>query len=63
MLTAWDDPELAMLVTAATLGDADPADIAFEFAVLLNVLVSTLTTFVGEPLSDYYEKIRAWLGA
>jgi len=52
-----------MLVTAATLGDADPADIAFEFAVLLNVLVSTLTTFVGEPLSDYYEKIRAWLGA
>ncbi len=63
LLTAWDDPELAKLVTADMLGDADPADIAFEFAVLLNILASALTTFVGEPLPDYYDKIRAWLGA
>lgn len=63
LLTAWDDPELAQLVTAETLSNADPADIAFEFAFLLDTLASTLTTTAGIPLPQYYEKIRAWLGA
>lgn len=63
LLTAWDDPELAQLVTAEMLSNADPADIAFEFAFLLNVLASTFTTTVGKPLIQFYEKIQAWLGA
>ena len=61
LLTAWDDPELAQFVNADMLSNADPADIAFEFAFLLNALASTFTATVGEPLPQYYEKIRAWL--
>jgi hypothetical protein len=34
LLTAWDDPELAQFVTADMLGNADSADVAFEFALL-----------------------------
>jgi hypothetical protein len=60
LLTAWDDPELAQLVNADMLSSADPADIAFEFAFLLNVLASTFAATVGEP-PQYYEKIRTWL--
>lgn len=62
LLTAWDDPELAQFVTADMLDNADPAEIAFEFAFLLNILASTFTATVGEPLPQYYKKIRAWLG-
>jgi hypothetical protein len=61
LLTAWDEPELANLVTADMFSDADPADIAFEFAVLLNVLASGFTWLIGGP-PQYYNKIRAWLG-
>jgi len=63
LLTAHDDPELARCVTADMLSNADPADVAFEFAFLLNVLAATFTATVGEPPPRYYEKIRAWLGA
>ena len=62
LLTAWDDPELAQFVTADMLGGADPADIAFEFAFLLNMLASPFTATVGDPPPQYYAKIRAWLG-
>jgi hypothetical protein len=34
LLTAWDESELANLVTADMFSNADRADIAFEFAVL-----------------------------
>lgn len=61
LLTAWDEPELASLVTADMFSNADPADIAFEFAVLLNALASCFTEVVGGP-PQYYNKIRAWLG-
>jgi hypothetical protein len=63
LLTALDDPELAPFVTADMLSTADPADVAFEFALLLNILSSTFTTTVGEALPKYYERIRVWLGA
>lgn len=63
LLTAWDDPELARFVTADTLSNADPTDVAFEFALLLNILSSTFTTTVGQELPKYYDTIRAWLGA
>lgn len=63
LLTAWEDPDLAQCVNADMLSDADPADVAFEFAFLLNILASTFTTTAGEPLPQFYEKIRAWLGA
>lgn len=59
LLTAWDDPDLAELVTADMFSDANPADIAFEFGVLL---ASTFTTTVGAA-QQYYDTIRAWLGA
>lgn len=45
------------------LSTADPADVAFEFAFLLNVRAATFTTTVGEPPLGYWEEIRAWLGA
>jgi hypothetical protein len=62
LVTASDDPEVADLVTADTFGNADPADVAIEFGVLLNILASGYTEAFGEPTSRYYDKIRAWLG-
>jgi hypothetical protein len=61
LLTAWDDPELADLVTADMLSNADPADIAVELALLLTILASMFTRMIGEPLQQYYFRIRAWL--
>lgn len=63
LLTAQDDPELARRVTADMLSTADPTDIAFEYAFLLNVLAATFTATVSELPPRYWEKIRAWLGA
>jgi hypothetical protein len=60
LMTASDDPELADLVTADMFGNADPADVAFEFGVLVNVLASGFTEAFGER---HYDQIRAWLGA
>jgi hypothetical protein len=59
LLTAHDDPELARCVTADMLSTADPADVAFEFAFLLNVRAATFTATVGKPPLRYWEKIRA----
>jgi hypothetical protein len=61
-MTASDDPEVADLVTADMFGGADPADVAFEFGVLVNILASGFTEAFGEQMPRYYDKIRAWLG-
>jgi hypothetical protein len=63
LMTASDDQELADLVTADMFGNADPADVAFEFGVLVNVLASGFTEAFGERTPRHYDKIRAWLGA
>jgi hypothetical protein len=63
LMTASDDPELADLVTADMFGNADPADVAFEFGVLINILASGFTEAFGERTPRNYDKIRAWLGA
>jgi hypothetical protein len=62
LVTASDDPEVADLVTADTFGNADPAHVALEFGVLINILASGYTEAFGEPPSRYYDKIRAWFG-
>jgi hypothetical protein len=40
LLAAWDDPELTAARDGRHARHADPADIAFEFALLLNALAS-----------------------
>jgi len=61
--TTQDNPELAQCLTADMLSNADPADVALEYAFLLNVLAATFTATVSELPPRYWEKIRAWLGA